>query len=493
MKILLQTLFFFLLVTQICFAQWEQQFKATEQLWSVDFTDPSNGCAVGSNGTILRTSDGGLSWLPQVSGTTNDLSAIKFVNQNTGWIIGSNGTILKTTDTGLSWSSQTGGINTQLRGLSFIDKNTGWITGNSTLKKTTDGGTNWISIQTDSCDVICLLGPLFFIDENKGWMSGSGPLLAQYISKSTDGGTKWSSWLESPIVIRSFEFVDSLTGWAAGWGIAKTTDGGVSWVSQSNESLNSVRFLDHNIGWAVGYPGVIIKTIDGGANWIIQTKGVDEPYTSVDFVDANNGWVVGGYGTILHTTNGGNPVPVELNSFTATANGKEVTLNWSTATELNNQGFEVQRKFGDNSFATIGSVKGHGTTTSPNNYTYVDKLFDAGKYFYRLKQIDFGGKYEYSQLVEINWSPFTTYKLEQNYPNPFNPTTKISWQSLVSSRQVLKVFDVLGNEIAVLVDEEREAGYHSIDFNASDLPSGVYFYQLRAGAFVETKKMLLLR
>ena len=108
--------------------------------------------------------------------------------------------------------------------------------------------------------------------------------------------------------------------------------------------------------------------------------------------------------------------PVELTSFTATANGKEVTLNWSTATELNNQGFEVQRKFGNNDFVSVGSIKGHGTTTSPNNYTFVDKLTDAGKYFYRLKQINFGGKYEYSQVVEVNWRPFTTYKLEQNYP-----------------------------------------------------------------------------
>jgi hypothetical protein len=191
-------------------------------------------------------------------------------------------------------------------------------------------------------------------------------------------------------------------------------------------------------------------------------------------------------------------VPVELSSFTASANSKEVTLNWSTATELNNQGFEVQRKFGDNSFATIGSVKGHGTTTSPYNYTYVDKLTDAGKYFYRLKQIDYGGKYEYLQTVEINWSPFTSYKLEQNYPNPFNPTTKISFAIPLfggarGGSVTLKVYDVLGNEVRTLIIEGMAAGYHSVDFTATNLPSGVYFYQLRAGAFVETRKMILLR
>ena len=186
-------------------------------------------------------------------------------------------------------------------------------------------------------------------------------------------------------------------------------------------------------------------------------------------------------------------VPVELKSFTATANGKEVTLNWSTATELNNQGFEVQRKFGSNDFVTIGSVKGHGTTTSLNSYTYTDKLADAGKYFYRLKQIDYGGKYEYSEVVEVNWSPFTTYKLEQNYPNPFNPTTTIGFGIPEKANVRLSILNILGEEIRVLLNEEKESGHHSIEFNASDLPSGVYFYQLRTGSFVETKKMVLLR
>jgi len=189
----------------------------------------------------------------------------------------------------------------------------------------------------------------------------------------------------------------------------------------------------------------------------------------------------------------GTVVPVELTSFTISALGNEVTLNWSTATELNNQGFEVQRKFGSNAFVTIGSVKGNGTTTSPNNYSFIDKLIDGGKYFYRLKQIDFNGTFEYSNVIQIEVRVVDKFTLEQNYPNPFNPGTTISWQSPVSSRQVLKVFDVLGNEIVMLVNEEMEAGYHSIDFDGSNLPSGVYFYKLSAGSYIEAKKMVLLR
>jgi len=187
------------------------------------------------------------------------------------------------------------------------------------------------------------------------------------------------------------------------------------------------------------------------------------------------------------------PVPVELTSFTAILNSTDVTLNWTTATELNNQGFEVQRKFGANNFVTIGSVKGHGTTTSPNQYSFVDKLLDAGKYFYRLKQLDFNGTFEFSKTIEVDVRLVNEFTLEQNFPNPFNPTTKISWQSPVNSWQTLKIYDVLGNIVANLVNEYRPAGNYKIDFNASNLPSGVYFYRIQVENFVETKKMIFLR
>ena len=202
-------------------------------------------------------------------------------------------------------------------------------------------------------------------------------------------------------------------------------------------------------------------------------------------------------------------IPVELISFTATSNGNEVILSWSTATELNNHGFEIQRKFCSNSFVTIGSITGHGTTTSPNQYSFVDKILDAGKYFYRLKQLDFNGTFEYSNVIEIDVRSIDEFTLKQNYPNPFNPTTKISWQSPVSSWQTLKVFDILGNEIATLVDEYKPAGIYEIEFSNAEthhgvsLPSGVssrggyasgvYFYRIQAGNFIETKKMIFLR
>jgi hypothetical protein len=186
-------------------------------------------------------------------------------------------------------------------------------------------------------------------------------------------------------------------------------------------------------------------------------------------------------------------IPVELLSFTAASNGKEVILNWSTATELNNQLFEVQRSFEGSDFASVGFVNGKGTTTERQDYTYKDKILTEGKYSYRLKQIDYLGRYEYSDIIEIELRVFNSYLLEQNYPNPFNPVTTIGYGIREKSNVKITVLNSIGEEVAMLVNEEKESGYHTVEFNATNLPSGVYFYQLIAGEYTAIKKMILLK
>ena len=186
-------------------------------------------------------------------------------------------------------------------------------------------------------------------------------------------------------------------------------------------------------------------------------------------------------------------IPVELTSFTASANGEEVILNWSTATELNNFEFEVQRSFESSEFFTVGVVYGKGTTTEMQDYTYCDKNLSDGIYSYRLKQVDYNGSYEYSEVVEVEFRAFNSYLLEQNYPNPFNPTTTIGFGLQNKSNVKIVVLNSIGEEVAVVLNEERESGYHTVEFNAANLPSGVYFYQLKAGEFIQTKKMILLK
>lgn len=187
-------------------------------------------------------------------------------------------------------------------------------------------------------------------------------------------------------------------------------------------------------------------------------------------------------------------LPVELSSFTASVslNG-DVELQWITETEINNHGFEIERKTIHGQYNTIGFVKGNGTTTERKVYSFIDKNLEAGKYIYRLKQIDYNGQFEYSNEIEVDVVLVKEFALHQNYPNPFNPGTVISWQSPIDGWQTLRVYDVLGNEVATLVNEFRNAGKHSIVYDMSDLSAGTYYYQLRIGEFVQTKKMTLLK
>jgi hypothetical protein len=202
-------------------------------------------------------------------------------------------------------------------------------------------------------------------------------------------------------------------------------------------------------------------------------------------------------------------IPVELCSFTAALlNNNSVQLKWITATSLNNYGFEIERASSMTTplqrWEKIGFVEGIGTCTSAHEFGYTDITEHNSPIIkYRLKVIDMDGSYTYSDVVEVETVPIK-FELAQNYPNPFNPSTRISWQSPVSSHQTLKVYDVLGNEVVTLIDEFKPAGSYEVEFNtnsaAGGLASGVYIYRLQttpsAGsgqAYTETKKMVLLR
>jgi hypothetical protein len=194
---------------------------------------------------------------------------------------------------------------------------------------------------------------------------------------------------------------------------------------------------------------------------------------------------------------GSDPIPVELTSFTAIANLKEVELSWITSTETNNQGFEVQRGTGGD-FEKIAFIEGHGTTTESQAYTYTDRTVNSGSYSYRLKQVDFDGSFEYSNVIEVEVPVLKEFALDQNYPNPFNPSTKIEFRLAVDSKVSLKVFDVLGQEVVSLINANLVAGGHSVSFDASSLNSGVYLYRIEATGidgtnFVDVKKMILTK
>ncbi len=295
------------------------------------------------------------------------------------------------------------------------------------------------------------LSSVHFTDNNTGWAVGwNGTIL-----KTTDGGTNWNPQSSGMIdVLSSVFFIDQNYGWAVGTNMMTnlgllliTTNGGTNWASQTaGYSLNSVYFIDQNYGWTVGLAGTILKTTNGGINWFAQSSGTTEWLSSVHFTDNNTGWVVGGNGTILNTTDGG------TNWIPQSSGTEFLDLHGVSFTDANN-----------------GSAVGEEGTilrTTNGGVTFVEE-----------------------QIDEIP----TKYNRRQNYPNPFNPTTTITDQIPELSFVTLKVYDVLGSEVATLVNKEKQVGSYDVEFNGSGLPSGIYFYRLQAIEFTQVKKMILLK
>jgi hypothetical protein len=192
----------------------------------------------------------------------------------------------------------------------------------------------------------------------------------------------------------------------------------------------------------------------------------------------------------------GLPLPVELTSFSAQVNEGDVTLNWETETEVDNYGFDIERKTKEErreTWEVIGFVEGHGNSNSPKQYSFKDKNPVGGSNFsYRLKQIDTDGKFEYSDFVEVLLVP-DEFFLSQNFPNPFNPSTTIRFSLPKQTQLKLNLYNMLGELVETIAEGNYEVGNYKVTFNASNLPSGVYIYRIESSDFVQTKKMMLLK
>ncbi|MDP2365141.1 MAG: YCF48-related protein, partial [Ignavibacteria bacterium] len=300
---------------------------------------------------------------------------------------------------------------------------------------------------------------VYFTDSNIGWVVGQDVnAFSGLILKTTNGGANWTPQTINLIPsLQSVYFINSNTGFAVGMdfsasggSILRTTDGGLNWTPQAGPNsyiLNSIFFTDQNTGWAVG-GNTILKTINGGTSWDTQISNLTggESLYGVNFTNLNNGWAVGSYGTIITTANGG--------------------ATWTS--QESRTGYDLSSVYFTDS-NTGWAVGRNGTILHTTN---------GGATFIEEEKID---------------KVPTEFLLSQNYPNPFNPSTKISWQSPVGSWQTLKIYDVLGKEVATLVNEEKPAGNYEVNWNASNLSSGVYMYKLQTGNFVETKKMILIK
>lgn len=399
-------------------------------------------------------------WSQQTSNYDSALLNVHFVNQNIGYVCGSNGTILKTVNGGTNWVAQNSVVTDGLAVIQFIDENIGYASGgfiggakmNCTLIKSINGGDTWsnVNVSASKCG-----GGIWFVSADTGFYAYADTLYGNsVIAKTTNGGASWNVVYSGTGWISYFYFTDSKNGFATvnNGSVLKTTDGGQNWTSLSlGASLwgSGIYFFNKDTGLVGGQPydpstASIYKTVNGGTSW--QPISAANMIFKIFFADSNNGYAlsvdVTGAGQMIKSTDGG---AHWLDETTPRSNLRGIYF-------LNtNLGYAV----GDN-----GVILKYSFATSVNDPP---------------KNIP------------------TKFSLEQNYPNPFNPTTTIPF-SLPSKEFVsLKVYDVLGREVAVLVSGQMSAGDHSALWNASNMSSGIYFYRLQASKFTETKKLILLR
>jgi len=282
----------------------------------------------------------------------------------------------------------------------------------------------------------------------------------------------------------------------------------------ANSNALKDQMLDINTLYNIG---LTLQTVNPGTGSSDQAAFWNEGYGAIllieDFQDFNDFYhttndlvthfnqpyylkmSMAAFGTLATLANVTGVVPVELASFSASIIQGRIMLEWTTVSELNNSGFEIERSVDGSIFVTIGFVEGKGTTTESNIYSFTDLSPFTENYiiYYRLKQVDFDGKFSYSKTISVEFNMLEDFVLKQNYPNPFNPSTIVEYNIQEAGLVSLKVYDVLGEVVATLVNEEKVVGNHSVTFNAGNLPSGVYFYIIKAGNFISTKKMMLAK
>jgi len=251
---------------------------------------------------------------------------------------------------------------------------------------------------------------------------------------------------------------------------------------------------DHSSFWNYGYSAnmLIERYFGGDFNLYYHTvNDLIQYFNATYFLKLSQV----SYGTLAELAGTDEIIPVELISFYAIPSSECIELRWATATELNNLGFEIERAVDRNVFSTIGFIMGNGTTSETSNYLFSDSPDLNGKHLltYRLKQTDYNGTFSYSKAITVEYGTPEKFVLNQNYPNPFNPATRITYAVAKDVYVTLKVYDFLGREIKTLVDEVKAAGSYDLIFDVGNLPSGTYFYSLRAGDFVSTKKMMLVK
>ena len=436
-----------------------------------------------TNYSLLNAQSG---WFVQQSNVPLDLFDVRFVNSQTGFAVGDSGRVLKTTNGGELWTYQIlSQYNTQpIKSVFFINQNTGWITGGNAngifsslgILKTTDAGISWYKLNSGGGGNAG--HDIYFVNENTGFCGcgvyGNFITEGGAVLKTTNGGINWmgiTSPIYSNFIFKQVSFYNSNTGWACGYYgddvghvkkvIIKTSNAGINWIEQYRDTLSSYEIyslfvIDSIRVWCSTQNGMIVKTTNGGINWINQSSGTGRGLKSIFFINVNTGWTAGyqypDSTNIMKTTNGG------INWF----NVRNTSANVLTSIWFNDAltGYAVGWKY-------------------PAAYGVILKTTTGGVTFTK----------EITQIIPQN------FNLYQNYPNPFNPTTRIKFDIAAHSvgQTFLSVYDIAGRETQTLINEKLNPGTYEVTFDGSNVASGVYFYQMKVGEYVKTKKLVLLK
>jgi hypothetical protein len=487
--------------------------------------------------SVLQTSDGGfiIAGLTKSFGSgLNDMLLIKTDSLgNQHWIKTFGGandeegySVLQTSDNGFIVAGATSSFGSGGRDIFLIKTDS---LGNSMWQKTIGGlssdGAWYINHTSDGGYIIT------------GWTFSNGPgfLGNAWLVKTDSGGNEqWNKFFGGSEVDRGYSVQQTsdggyvITGYSSSFGaglddmlLIKTDSlGNQEWLktfggtgrdygySVQQTSDNGFIIAGYTLSFGAGGDDIFLVKTDmkGDEEWNKTYGGTSSDIAYSVKETADGGLIITGhtlsFGAGVHDVwliRLDSYIPIEFTSFSVSVSDNTIRLKWETSSELNNRGFEIERTLFSKgvknlNWERVAFVDGNGTTTEPSSYSFIDYNLLPGSYLYRIKQLDFNGSFEYFNLdetVEIGFP--NNFKLNQNYPNPFNPSTVISWQSPISCHNTLKIYDLLGNEIATLVDEIRPAGFHFVEFLATRLSSGNYFYKLQAGDYLEIKKMILLR
>lgn len=499
---------------------------------SVKFTGSQTCIVAGTGSIIYRTTNRGASWLPYFSNYLIQ-NSIEFTDNNTGYIFGSPLAYLKTTNSGINWfQNNANGLSSIVYAASITPQNTFWCAADSgVIFRSTDNGNNW-NIAYREYITKENLKSVFFTDQSTGFAVGTHGILL----KTTNGGINWGYQnFGTGKSLNTIKFVNSITGFIGGAEgylgvVLKTTNSGNNWQTVYNDSLQliSMHFINPTTGWCAGYYGAFLKTTDAGNSWIKTAITTTPPLSYINdiyFINENTGFI--GSNGMYKTTNGG-------------VNWYRVLINVTQSIQfIGNIGFAVtsaagnlmkSTNTGENwiSYPTGGSYRGDlffiNTETGWVNTSNIIRKTTNGGLNWSIQNTssnsiavssiyfidenhgwvvgDYGGIMRTTN-GGIGITPISTevperFMLLQNYPNPFNPVTKIRFTIPVGAEMTgkvvsLKIYDILGKEIAVLVNEKLYPGTYEVEWNASKFSSGIYFYSLFTDIYKLTRKMVVVK